>query len=256
MQLIDTDRYPIDRLDTPAGRDFVRAKAAEFARESVVVLPGFLTAEAVEAIRDEAAAKLDKTFHSFTEHNVFLNDDEGRRLRTSVASLANDYLASDGALQQLYDTPELTRFIGAVLGYDEFYCGADPLGAVSINVYGAGDGHQWHFDESRFSVTIMVQEADEGGEFDYVAGLRTDEAADLDGIARVLDGDLAQVRRLPFEAGALSIFGGRNTMHRVTPVAGERHRFVPVLTYDTEPGSMNSDQVRTMFWGRTEALAR
>ncbi len=111
--------------------------------------------------------------------------------------------------------------------------------------------HEWHFDESPFSVTVMIQEAAEGGFFEYVTGLRSTEGMDLDGIRGILDGDESRVQRLPFTAGSLSIFAGRNTLHRVTEVNGDVHRVVPVLTFDTTPGSVNSDTVRQLFWGRT-----
>ena len=269
MQLVDTERYPIDRLDTPEGKAFVAASAAQFASTATLLLPGFLTPEAVATMATETLACLDKRYRCRSEHNVFLDDgssaigeDGGkndaavvdprtRPLRTSVASIANDHLGADDALRQLYAWPALTSFIGAVLGCAEFHRGADPLGALSINVYEAGDCHEWHFDESRFSVTLMVQESERGGYFEYVSGLCTDDGADIDGIGQVLDGDVTKIERLPFVAGSLSIFGGRNTLHRVTEVSGDRPRLVPVLTYDTVPGSVNSERVRTLFWGRT-----
>lgn len=264
MQLIDTARYPVDRLGSAEGRCFVEECAQAFAATGVLVLPGFLTGDAVAAIRAEASEKLDQAFFCRNLHTVLLDkvsedaesvpDQPGdvmtRPLRTSVGSIANDLLDTHGVLQQLYDQPELTAFIGAVLSYDEFHRSADPLGAVSINVYGPGDGHQWHFDEAPFSVTLMIQESDEGGHFEYVTGVRSERALDLDRIGRVLDGDESFIERLAFAAGSLSIFAGRNTMHRVTPVSGERPRFVPVLTYSATPGSMNSPEVRELFWGR------
>ena len=30
-------------------------------------------------------------------------------------------------------------------------------GAASINIFRPGTGHNWHFDESAFSVTLMIQ---------------------------------------------------------------------------------------------------
>ena len=260
MQLVDTNRYPIDDLACDHGAAFLASCAGSFAETSALVLPGFLTPSAVASIVAEADALIDQSYFCASEHNVLLGDrgpvhdpadPMQRALQTRVRSIANDQLDSDGTLQQLYDSPALTRFIGAVLGYDDFYCGADPLGAVSVNVYGAGDMHEWHFDESRFSVTIMIQEAHHGGHFEFIPGLRSDGDAEVDTIAAVLDGDVSLVQRLPFDAGSLSIFGGRNTMHRVTEVTGTRHRLVPVLTYDTVPGSVNSDAVQELFWGRT-----
>jgi len=265
MQLVDTTRYPVESLGSAVGQRLVADCVRSYANDGAVVLPGFLTADAVESIAREGHAQISRAFFCRSEHTVFLDegrpgdggnesdpfDPRRRMLQTSVGSIANDFLDPQGALQQLYEWAPLTAFIGAVLGHANFHRGADPLGALSINVYGQGDLHEWHFDESQFSVTIMIQEADVGGHFEYVSGLRSDGHVDIAGIQQVLDGDESQVQRLPFGAGSLSIFAGRNTLHRVTEVAGTRPRLVPVLTYATTPGSANSDAVRELFWGRT-----
>ena len=70
-------------------------------------------------------------------------------------------------------------------------------------------------------------------------------------VAAILDGDRSRVRELPFTAGVLLIFGGRQTLHRVTRVSGRRPRLVPVLTCAGRPGLENSEAVRKLFWGRT-----
>ncbi|KAK3265826.1 hypothetical protein CYMTET_25521 [Cymbomonas tetramitiformis] len=58
------------------------------------------------------------------------------------------------------------------------------------------------------------------------------------------------VRRLDFTEGTLSIFGGRQSLHRVTPVFGERDRLVAVLCWAKQQNVTNSPAVRKLFWGR------
>ena len=96
----------------------------------------------------------------------------------------------------------------------------------------------------------MLQAPESGGSFEYVPRIRgrADEKAI---VAKVLDGDRRHVLELPFTAGTLLIFGGRQTLHRVTRVSGTRPRLVPVLTYAERPGLKNSEAVRKLFWGRT-----
>ena len=97
----------------------------------------------------------------------------------------------------------------------------------------------------------MMQEAEEGGHFEYMPHLRRPDGGEYDTIDRVLDGDERDVQRLPFSAGTLSIFAGRLSMHRVTEVLGRRLRLVAVLAFNGKPGITNSDEVRKLFWGRT-----
>ena len=49
---------------------------------------------------------------------------------------------------------------------------ADPLGACSINIFRKGDQHAWHFDESAFSTTIMLQKPEQGGLFQLTRPIR------------------------------------------------------------------------------------
>ena len=44
--------------------------------------------------------------------------------------------------------------------------------------------------------------------------------------------------------------GGRNAMHRVTPVVGARTRVLVVLAYNAEPGVSLSESARMTFYGR------
>jgi hypothetical protein len=137
-----------------------------------------------------------------------------------------------------------------VLGKDQFYRFADPLGACSINVFVDGGKHGWHFDESEFTVTLMLQAPESGGAFEYVPQIRG-AANEKEIVSRVLDGDRSQVVELPFSAGTLLIFGGQQTIHRVTQVSGKRPRLVPVLCYSEQQNQKNSEAVRKLFLGRT-----
>ncbi len=257
-------RYPIAELEAPAGRRLVAECRRRFDDDGLCLLPGFLTQTAVAAMTAEIRPVLPRTYYCHNTHNAYLTDDDPtlapdhprrRQLRTDVGSIAYDHLPADGALCRLYRWDPLTRFIGALLGHETFHRSADPIGALSVNVFEPGGGHAWHFDDSRFTVTAMLQPAQDGGHFEYVPGLRTPDDEGHTGVGRVLNGDRGAVQRLVFEPGTLSIFGGRHTLHRVTTVGGTRHRLVPVLCYDTEPGARNSDEVRLLFWGRTEPEA-
>ena len=155
-------------------------------------------------------------------------------------------------MRRLYLWEPLRQFIGSVLGKGEIYRLADPLGACSINVFVDGGKHGWHFDESEFSVTLMLQQPQVGGAFEYVTGVRgNDDEEKL--LSDILDGDRSRVVQLPFAPGTLLIFGGRQTIHRVTEVRGSIPRLVPVLCYAETPNVVNSEKVRRLFWGRAEA---
>lgn len=259
--MMDLDRYPILDLTTGAGAAFAHQCRQEYLDTGLCMLPGFVLPAALESLAKEANAITDQAFFCNNTHNAYLTEDDPElaeddvarvQEQTFVGSVPYDCIGDSTALRRLYQWDPLKDFIGYVLGKDQFYRFADPLGALSINVFVDGGEHGWHFDESEFTVTLMLQPPEAGGEFEYVPQIRgLDNEKEI--VAGVLSGNREGVVRLPFTAGTLLIFGGRQTLHRVTRVKGDRPRLVPVLCYSERPGMVNSDSVRKLFWGRCES---
>jgi hypothetical protein len=145
--------------------------------------------------------------------------------------------------------------IEAVLERGRIYRYADPFGALNLAVMGEGDQLQWHFDQTDFVVSLAVQSAEHGGDFEVVPRIRSAQDERYDDVAAVLSGDRTRVETLPMRPGTLLVFEGRHSLHRVSPVEGSRWRHVGLLAYDTKPGTMGSDLLRADRYGRTEAFA-
>ena len=259
--LVNLQAYPLTRLGSPEGARLIAQCHERLHRTGVCLLPGFVTEDALETMAEEARAAESEAYFCRKHHNVYLEPhdnafppDHPRRMRlyTSVGSIAYDRLPRQSALRALYEWDPLVTFMGAVLGYPLIYRFADPLGALSINVFREGDRHAWHFDESEFSTTLMLQTADEGGEYEYVPHTRRNGNEDYGLIRRIIDGEHNDIRTLPYKPGDLLIFSGRNSIHRITEVSGDTSRLVAILCFSTLPGEVNSDEVRTLFWGRTQ----
>jgi hypothetical protein len=261
--MIDLERYPILDLSTEEGALFAQRCRQQYVDTGLCMLPGFILPAALETLAAEASAISDQAYFCRNTHNAYLTDDDARlpendvgriQEQTYVGSVPYDCIGESTALRRLYRWDPLKDFIGFVLGKQEFHRFADPLGALSINVFVDGGEHGWHFDESEFTVTLMLQPPEEGGEFEYVPQIRG-LSNEKQLVADVLGGSREGVVRLPFTAGTLLIFGGRQTIHRVTRVRGERPRLVPVLCYSEKPGMTNSESVRKLFWGRAGSKA-
>ncbi|OED41701.1 hypothetical protein AB833_09135 [Chromatiales bacterium (ex Bugula neritina AB1)] len=259
--MIDSSRYPISDTTDAESLVFADKCRRRYQQTGLCMLPGFIKPEALSALAAEAASFSEKAYFCKSSHNAYLNDGDAnvseadvsnRQEQTFVGSVAYDYIPDGSSLKQLYQWDPLKDFIGHVLGKSSFYRFADPFGACSINVFVEGGEHGWHFDESEFTVTLMLQAPESGGSFEYVPQIRgLPEEKTI--VGRVLDGDREGVVELPFTAGTLLIFGGNQTLHRVTRVSGERARLVPVLCYAEEPDLVNSEAVRQLFWGRSGA---
>ena len=258
--LVDLDRYPLDRSGSISLRELVTDCRNQLATRGVAILPGLIRPDAVERMAAETEAVIDRTYFCDSRHNAYLKAPDldlsadhprNRDLATQVGSIAWDLIEPQAALRRLYLWDPLVDFVGAVLDRQPFYRFGDLLGACSVNVFRPGMGHAWHFDEAKITTTLMLQAAEKGGDFEYVPFLRPERGEDFEAVGRVLDGDESEVVRLPFEPGTLSIFHGSRSLHRVTRCGGKRDRLVAVLCFASEPGAVNSDAVRKLFWGRT-----
>ena len=133
---------------------------------------------------------------------------------------------------------------------EAIYPYADPLS--SINVHYAGEGKElgWHFDNSAFVITLLLQAPEAGGVFEYVKDVRNADAGDynFEAVEAILMAQrLSHHLRLP--QGHWSYFA-RNAMHRVTPTIGKRDRMLVVLAYNEAPNIALSESARMTFFGR------
>ena len=257
-EVINLGKYPFYGSDESLKDELIADCRQAYLRTGICELPEFILPSALDILAEEAGRCIGSAYFCDNSHNAYLGTADSRKgsgsventlERTVVGSIPYDRVDPGSLLNQLYLWDPLKDFIGGVLDKSPFYRFADPMGACSINVFVAGGEHGWHFDESEYSVTLMLQSPDQGGEFEYVPlirGLENEKSR----VSDVLHGKRSGVRNLPFVPGTLLIFGGRQTLHRVTRVSGPTPRLVPVLCFAEEPGRVNSEKVRKLFWGR------
>jgi hypothetical protein len=262
---IDLDRYPIAPLAGERAGALAEDCRVQLAATGSCLLPGFLTAGAVATMAAEAAAIAPlahrkpggrgSTAYLAPPDESFPDGHPRRRLQTSsVGAVAYDLIPRRALIRQLYEWDGLLDFLAAALGEDRLYRYADPLGALNIAAMGAGERLLWHFDQTDFVVSILLQDCERGGVFEYVPHIRSAEAENYDRVQRLLEGDRAEVVRLDMAPGTLALFMGRHSIHRVTPIAGQALRLIALLGYDTKPGTMSSERLKNNRYGRTEPI--
>jgi hypothetical protein len=258
-ELVDRDRYPIAELDEPAGRAFVERCRVQLADVGACELPGFLTPDAVAALAAEATALAPLAHRSRVEGTCYLDfpDEsfpEGHPRRVlgpnATGAVPYDQFPPGAGIRALYEWDALRDFVGAALDKARLYPYGDPLGALNLAVMEAGDELAWHFDQTDFVVSLALVPASVGGDFEFAPRIRTSDDERYEDVGRVLDGDDGPVRRLPMTPGTLLLFEGRYSLHRVTPIAGDRARLVALLAYDTKPGTTSSELLRLVRYGR------
>jgi len=121
-----------------------------------------------------------------------------------------------------------------------------------VNFYGENQELGWHFDNAKFAVTLMLRQADAGGAFEFAPNIREESDKGFARVARILDGDPAEVRELRQDPGALVLFKGSRSLHRVAPCFGDSPRTIAVLSYVSEPGQGLKEHTRLLFYGRQQ----
>jgi hypothetical protein len=154
-------------------------------------------------------------------------------------------------LREIYNDVELRVFLAGVLGIYGVYPYADHLSPINVNFAAEGMELGWHFDNSPFAVTMLLQAPDAGAKFEYVGGVRNADAGDMayDRVASILSG-AHKPNTLSFEPGDLVLFRGHNAIHRVTPSVGDTTRILVVFAYGHSPGTTLSESALRTFYGR------
>lgn len=254
-EIVDLGAYPItDAAFQAQCRD-------RFDETGVLVMSGFTLPAAIREIAAEGQANHESVYAKTEQHTVYLSPTDpgfapdharNRMVTSSKGCITDDLIPQTSALRTLYDAPEFRGFLCAVLGEAALYEYADPLSSINLHFAETGQELGWHFDNSSFAITLMVQPPEQGGAFEYVTDARDADAGEMgfDVVADVLDGR-AKVEQLVVDAGTMVFFRGRNSMHRVAPNEGERTRMLAVLAYNSEPGVALSEAARMTFFGRT-----
>jgi hypothetical protein len=256
---VDLVRYPIEDLEAEAGRGLVARCRRQLAEDGACVLAGFLLPEAAARARTELEPRLGEAFYCEKSHNPYLDPDDpafpaehprNRPQVSDLGALADDQIPRGTVVRSLYQWDRLQGFVAALLEVPRLYPYADPLASLNVNVFQPGQQLGWHFDNADWAVTLMLQPAEAGGVYEYLPWIRSPEDENYEAVAGALGGGRDGVRVLSQDAGALVLFRGRYSLHRVTPVEGERPRLVAVLSYDTEPGVKLTEHNRRLFYGR------
>ena len=131
----------------------------------------------------------------------------------------------------IYQYEPQIRFLAATMDKPRLHAMQDPLARANVMSYRDGEALNWHFDRSEFTTTLLLQAAEQGGDFEYRTDLRSDDDPNYEGVARLLEGRDPQSKIMRVKPGTLNVFRGKNTAHRVTTVRGNRDRMIAVFSY-------------------------
>jgi len=171
-----------------------------------------------------------------------------RKGKRNLAQVAADLIPPDFLLSQLYHSKLMLDFLAAVTG-QTIYRNQDPYQSLNISVMDQGGCQQWHFDSGNMVTTLLLQEPEAGGVFEYAPGIRSESDENFAAVQAVLDDRSERVLSNRLQAGTLSLFRGHYSLHRVTPVEGKRQRIQAILGYTTKPNLFGSKESSILHYG-------
>ncbi|MBZ9797451.1 2OG-Fe(II) oxygenase [Mesorhizobium sp. ES1-4] len=257
--ILDLDRYPLDREGSPEWNRLVEQSLAALEADGMFNLEGFLRPGVAEQAVREIKPVMDSRSHVHKRmHNIYFKPSIPelapghpalRQVETISHTVCADQIAGS-TVMAIYEYEPLVRFLAATMGKAKLHVMQDPLARANVMAYRAGEALNWHFDRSEFTTTLLLQQAQRGGDLEYRTDLRSDDNPNYEGVARLLEGRDPDARILRMKPGTLNVFRGKNTAHRVTTVEGERERMIAVFSYYERPGVMFSEEERVGFYGR------
>jgi hypothetical protein len=266
-QLIDLDRYPLNDLDSDAGIQLVADTRVLLESIGSCSLPGFVPASVISNMAAEASSLEHLAYAGPTEvtpyffnyklgEGVEVPDDHPlkRKGKRNLAQVATDLIPEQHLLSRLYYSPVLLDFLARVLE-QPVYRNQDKYQSLNISMMNAGGCQQWHFDSGPMVTTLLLQEPEAGGVFEYVPELRSDDNENFEQVQRVLDGESRGNKQIEPKAGTLNLFRGHYSMHRVTEVRGSQTRIQAILGFSTVPNLKGNLDSSILHYGpRVAAL--
>jgi hypothetical protein len=263
--LIDLDRYPLDQPGSPAWKKLVLDVRGQLDENGSACLAGFLTSEALGNAATEVAAiarhvpirEHSGSVYARTDLEAELDAGDPRRARLAwnAGHVTRDMFPPYSPAHRLYVSACFKAFIASVVGQERVFEYADPLAGLVATVLPPEGQYPWHYDTNEYVVTIMTQQPESGGVFEYHRDLRSPGDENLGGLGSVLAGEPdAPARSLDIVPGDLQLFLGRYSLHQVTKVIGDVDRHVLVLSYAERPGVIGPvDRTRSVYGRITEA---
>ena len=224
------------------------------------LLQGFMKEEALELMVREAREIAPFAFHNTLTGNAYLtpqdpdlDDDDVRKIEdtTALGAVAYDQVPNGSALRRLYEWDGLMEFLADALGYERLYRYDDHLGALNLAVMKEGDHLRWHFDQTDFVVSLLIQDCLAGGKYEVYPKTRSAEEENFDLVKDIVKNNRREgILTLDIKPGCLVLFKGRHSLHRVTTVQGDVDRLIALFGYDTSSGVCGSDYLKMIRYGR------
>ena len=174
-----------------------------------------------------------------------------RKFAQDTNAVAYDQVPLNTLIRKVYDSTLVMDFIAHATGKDRMYQMEDEFQAINIMYMNDGCSRAWHYDGTDTVITLLLQKADVGGEYEFAPFIRGEEKGDerFEDVAKLFEGTYDGHIVKNADAGTLNLFNGIRSMHRVRAVYGPTKRIVAVLSYDSKPHVRGSYSKNVVLYG-------
>lgn len=259
-QVVNKARYPLSDPTSTGWMNIVSHIRHELHTTGCSVLSDFVQSRLADTLQLECAAIAPRAYYDVETVNAYNiatdsslpADHPGNiTMERGNAFVARDYIPEDLIIHRLYTSELFQHFVASCFETSRLYELGDPLSGLCLNVVNPGMEHPWHFDTNELTVSMLTQQAEAGGVFEYCPNIRSAQAEHFDDVRAVLTGHGAHlVHRLTLRPGDLQLFKGRYSLHRVSPVQGSTARHTAIFAYSEKPGVIGSVARTKQLFGR------
>ena len=214
----DLDRYPIADIDDASARALVDACRRDLDELALCTLPGFIRPEVLPALVAEAETLVPKAIRCEKLRTPYLwmcnkgfppGHPRSQVFRNHHGLLTADQFPGDGPIECMFRWDPLTDFRPrGPWAARPFYRSACPHLSLNLHIEGKGDELGWHFDGNDGVVSLLLQQPDEGGHFEYAPYLRAEDDEAYPRVARLFAGEPGIARRPVMAPGHLRALQG------------------------------------------------
>ncbi len=255
---IDLKKFPINEPESHKYKTIIQEAKESLALDGCYILKSIINIDAINEMKKEANNIEHLAYYTDNKVNVYFSKDDTtypkdhpRRyfMKRSNGFVSGDKFPDNSIIKELYYSEPLKNFISDCLDLPIYHY-ADPLASLTINVNKPGDRFSWHYDTNEFTVTMLAQDCDEGGIFQYVPNIRNKEDECYDEVLKLLKGDKSRVKEIKLNEGDLQLFKGRYALHRATRVKGSKTRNLIVFTYTEKENVIGSSYRSEELYGK------
>ena len=257
---IDLEKFPINNPENSKFIKIVNQAREAIAADGCYVLQSIININAIYEMQKEARSIENFAHYTQNKVNVYFSKDDSsypedhpRRffMKRSNGFVSGDNFPKDSLIKKLYYSEALKNFVAQCLNEKNIYHYADPIASLTMNVNKPGDTFSWHYDTNEFTTTMLIQDCEEGGIFQYAPNIRNKDDECYDEVLKLLKGDKSKIKEIKLNEGDLQLFKGRYSLHRATRALGKTTRNLVVFTYTEKKNVIGSSYRTEELYGKT-----